>query len=414
MTNKPPDSASEHDGNWFLEAVGAAPTAPTGIEAIDELTRENDVSPTEVVGTGRTQAADLPAPTTRQLVQTTQVTVSSFDGSPGTTNAAFAPVSTKRAQTTPAAPPLSDLPPGDDATEAPDLVAPSAATVVNTVDEELARPLRSGRSFRWPVIVVLVLMIIAVGVAAIFLPRAAEAEALAVRQTYYDVTSDVRSYIPEAQAALDAITDETSDIDELSAAIPRIAELDSLAFAMQLVAAEPLPSTLPLVQTGAIDALVPLQDSTGSLGDDGSDLANRLGNAYVYRVSIPGLMQTGNLPTAATTETINEISSILAASLADDAAVVSRLPDDEIFSDVHALAQDSHMRYGPWQLEYLAALTNEDRDAAEVLITEIDETRADLAESNTAALAAFRSVFDGYIVEYAGQLEAHMNDLTQG
>jgi hypothetical protein len=251
-------------------------------------------------------------------------------------------------------------------------------------------------------------------VAATFLPRAAEAEALAVRQTYYDVTSDVRSYIPEAQAALDAITDETSDIAELSAAIPRIAELDSLAFAMQDTAAEPLPSTLPLVRTGAIDALVPLQDSTGSLGDDGSDLANRLGSAYIYRVSIPGLMQTGNLPTAATTETINEISSMLAASLADDAAVVSRLPRDEIFSDVHELALDSHTRYGPWQMEYLAALANEDRDAAEVLISEIDETRAGLAEANTGALAAFRSVFDSYIVEYAGQLEVHMTNLTLG
>jgi hypothetical protein len=168
------------------------------------------------------------------------------------------------------------------------------------------------------------------------------------------------------------------------------------------------------VQTAAIDALVPLQDSTGSLGDDGSDLANRLGNAYIYRVSIPGLMQTGNLPTAATTETINEISSTLAASLADDAAVVSQLPGDAIFSDVHALAFDSHTRYGPWQMEYLTALTNEDRDAAEVLITEINETRAGLAEANTEALAAFRSVFDSYIVDYAGQLEAHMNNLTLG
>ncbi len=437
MTNKVPDSESEHDGNWFLEAVGATPPAPTGSEAIDELTKENDIAPpaesevgstergegvtggdsetpAEVIGNGQTPSADQSAPATRQMLQTTQVTVSSFDGSPGTTNAAFAPTAARKAPTTPAPPPLPDDSPVDDAIDATDPVAPAAATVVQPIDEELARPLRSSRSFRWPVIVVLVLMIIAVGVAAIFLPRAAEAEALAVRQTYYDVTSDVRSYIPEAQTALDAITDETSDIAELSAAIPRIAELDSLAFSMQDAAAEPLPSTLPLVQTGAIDALVPLQDSTGSLGDDGSDLANRLGNAYIYRVSIPGLMQTGSLPTAATTETINEISSILATSLADDAAVVSQLPGDEIFSDVHALAFDSHNRYGPWQMEYLAALTNEDRDAAEVLIKEIDETRAGLAEANTEALAAFRSVFDTYIVEYARQLEAHMNNLTLG
>jgi len=259
-----------------------------------------------------------------------------------------------------------------------------------------------------------VLLIIAVGVAAVFLPRAVEAEALAVRQTYYDVTSDVRSYIPEVQVALDSITDETSDIAELSAAIPRIAGLDSRSFAMQQAAAEPLPSVLPLVPTGAIDALVPLRDTTAGLGDDGSDLARRLGNAYIYRVSIPGLMQTGNLPTAATTETINEISTTLAASLADDAATVAQLPQDPVFVEVKALADLSHARYATWQMEYLAALTNEDRDSAENLIAEITETKSLLARTNTEALALFRSEFDAYIVAYSGSLEVHMHNLSQG
>ena len=418
MTNKVPDSHSEHDGNWFLEAVGAAPPSPTGSEAMDELTRENDAIPAPIVDPSAeeipTQQPSPPAPSATQVLQTTQVTVSSFDGGPGTTNAAFAPTSAKGMQTAPLAPPLPVPLAAEMPTDAIDPIPADAITVASTVDEELARPLRSRRTFRWPVIAVLLLMILAVGVAAVVMPRAAEAEALAVRQTYYDVTSDVRGYIPEAQTALDSITDETSDIAELSAAIPRIAGLDSLAFSMQEAAAEPLPSTLPMVPTGAIDALVPLQDATGSLGDDGSDLANRIGNAYLYRVSIPGLMQTGNLPTAATTETINEIGATLATSLADDAAVVSRLPDDAIFSDVQALAQRSHTRYATWQTEYLGALTNEDRGAAEVLIAEINTTKVALAEANTVALASFRSTFDGYIVDYARQLEDHMNDLSQG
>ncbi len=418
MTNKVPDSDSERDGNWFLEAVGATPPSPTGSEAMDELTRENDAIPAPIVDPSAeevpTQRPSSAGPSAMQVLQTTQVTVSSFDGTPGTTNAAFAPASATRTQTAPVAPPLPVPLAVEVPTDAIDPIPADASTIASAVDEELARPLRSRRTFRWPVITVLLLMILAVGVAAVVLPRAAEAEALAVRQTYYDVTSNVRGHIPEAQEALDSITDETSDIAELSAAIPRIAELDSLAFSMQEAAAEPLPSIFPLVTTGAIDALVPLQDTTGSLGADGSDLANRLGNAYIYRVSIPGLMQTGNLPTAATTETINEISATLAASLADDAGVVSQLPDDAIFSNVQALAQQSHTRYATWQTEYLGALANEDRGAAEVLIAEINATKMDLADANTVALASFRSTFDGYIVDYAGQLEAHMNDLSQG
>ena len=418
MTYEGPDSDSERDGAWFLEAVGAAPPAPTGSEAMDELTRENDAipapdaaSPSDGIPGQRTSAAE---PSAMQVLQTTQVTVSSFDGSPGTTNAAFAPTTARRTQAAPVAPPLPIQPSVETPTDVMDPIAADAPTVASTVDPELARPLRSRRTFRWPVIAVLLLAILAVGVAAVVMPRAAEAEALAVRQIYYDVTSDVRTYIPEAQIALDSITDETTDIAELSAAIPRIAELDSLAFSMQEAAADPLPSTLPLVPTGAIDALVPLQDTTGSLGADGSDLAHRLGNAYIYRVSIPGLMQTGNLPTAATTETINEISGTLAASLADDAAVVSQLPDDAIFSDVQALAFQSHTRYATWQAEYLGALTSEDRGAAEELIAEINATKVALADANSVALASFRSTFDGYIVDYAGQLEVHMSDLSQG
>jgi hypothetical protein len=131
-------------------------------------------------------------------------------------------------------------------------------------------------------------------------------------------------------------------------------------------------------------------------------------------VSIPGLMQTGNLPTAATTETVNEISATLAASLADDATVVARLPNDPIFSDVQTLAQDSHTRYSTWQMDYLEALTNEDRGAAEILVAEINATKASLAQGNTEALTTFRSDFDGHIVEYAGQLETHMSDLSRG
>lgn len=400
MPTETPDPDIEHGADWFLEAIGAVPPPPTGSEAIDELTRENDIVPD-------TAAGDRSGATT-QIVQTTQVTTSSFDGSPGTTNAAFAPAPLQKVATLEVAPPLPPPPPSPEAADA------AAATVVADVEMELSRPLRARRSFRWPIVIVLVLMIIAVGVAAIFMPRAVEAEAVTVRQMYYDVTADVRSYIPEAQIALDSITDKSSDIAQLSAAIPRIAQLDSRSFAMQTEAAEPLPSTFPLVPTGAIDALIPLQDTTGRLGDDGSDLAERLGNAYFYRVSIPGLMQTGNLPTAATTETINRISATLASSLADDARFVSQLPDDPIFEDVHTLAEDSHERYGSWQTEYLAALADDDRGTAQVLIAEINATGTALAEANTEALGAFRAEFDAHIVGYAGELDVHMSNLSRG
>jgi len=281
------------------------------------------------------------------------------------------------------------------------------------VDAALPRPLRSKRSFRWPIVTVLVLAIVVVAAAVIWLPRATRAEALSVRQSYYDATSAVRNHLPSAQTALDAITDLESSTDALSAAIPIIATLDSLAFDMEAVAIEPLPSVLPLVPKGAIDALKPVQQQTTLLGAEGAKVASRLGYGYIYRTTIPSLMNTGNLPTSASTDTINTLSVTLSTSLSQDATSVATLPDDATFADVQQQALDAHTRYTQWQSEYLSALTSQNTEAALTLVRELDDLRAGLNAANAAALGVFRTELDTEIVTYASQLESHMAVLTQ-
>lgn len=445
MTTKFPDDANDGDGSWFLEAIGTTPPPPTGTDALAELTKENEVIPPPVASDAQeSEESQIPsaeaaataasadatpeagsdavldgAPTV--AMKTTQITTSSFDGDPGTANATYdrsRRSSSKPTTTRPMIPPPPP-PPTQTQTRAP---APAAATIVDPppvapfeppqVDASLARPLQSKRSFRWPIVVVLVLLIAAVAVAAIWLPQATESEALKVRQSYYDATSAVRNHLPPTQTALDAITTIDSSPESLSASIPIIATLDSLAFDMEAIAAEPLPSVFPLVPKGAIDALKPLQQQTALLGAEGTKMASRLGNGYIYHTTIPDLMDTGNLPTSASTETINTISVTLATSLSNDATAVAGLPADDTFNGVREEALTSHARYTEWQTEYLSALTSQNTELALTLVSELDEMRTQLNATNAAALGEFRTEMDTRIVTYAGQLESHMAALN--
>lgn len=449
MTTRFPDDTSDSDGSWFLEAVGAAPPPPTAADAMAELTRENEIIPppgadntpesdtkqtptptadsnaeTDAVSTGAASknAASQDAVSKDAVtvaMRTTQITTSSFDGDPGTTNATYdrstrpptRPTTTR--PMVPPPPPPPTVAPATIADPAPVPPVEPPGLEARQVDATLARPLRTKRSFRWPIVVILVLLIAAVAVAALLLPQATESEALQVRQSYYDATSAVRNHLPATQTALDAITTIDASPESLSTSVSIIATLDSLAFDMEATAAEPLPSVLPLVPKGAIDALKPLQQQTALLGAEGTGLASRLGNAYIYHTTIPDLMDTGNLPTSASTETINTISVTLATSLSKDATAVAELPTDDTFNVVREEAVTSHTRYASWQTEYLSALTSENTELALDLVTELDEMRTRLNATNASALGEFRTEVDTWIVTYAGQLEAHMTELTQ-
>ncbi len=409
MSRYTSNGSDGNDGTWFLEAVGAKPRAQLPSEAVAELTAENTLADIPVV------LAPDSAPT-QATAERSAPTIIEFDGDPGTSTSSFHPV--------PVPPPAPDLEhpdaAGPDAITPPDLEGPPTdelpviASPLSLEDETRLSPaLRSRRSFRWPVVVMLVLAIGAVAVGAWWLPRSVNDSALATRQSYYDAAAGVRNFLPTSQAALDDITNPGSDTAAVASSVPVIAELDRLAFDLEAVTGEPLPNSLPFVPTGPIDELVPLRDTGSILGDSASDLARRLGNAYVYRTSIPQLLETGPLPSTATTQEVNAISVLLAGSLAEDASLLSELPDDPAFADVRTAAVAAVGRYAAWQDDYLGALTAEDATAATNLIGELDGIRRALTGLNDEALLAFRSEADLWIVRLASELETYMGELTE-
>ena len=395
MSKHTSNRSAGNDGTWFLEAIGASPRPPSSTEAVADLEAEN-ASPDDLVAVS--VGADDPDVT---------VELSSFDGDPGTSTSSFHPV--------PATPPPPAVLPEDfDIEDAQDAKSPDLAHDPDEepVDDALEPVVRSRRNFRWPIVIVLLLAIGAVVVAAVWLPIAARNEAQAVRTSYYDAAFVVRDYLPVSQGALDAITDPASDPSAVTAAVPVIAELDTRAFALEEVTAEPLPTTLPFIPSPELDELAPLQDRGAILGAASSDLARRLGNAYVYRTSMPLLLDLGDLPSTATTEQINALAVQTASTLASDAGVVADLPDDPAFVEVKAAAIAALDRATVWQDEYLESLANEDEASATVLIAEMDQIRTDLGVATVDALIAFRGTADVAIVELAADFDIYLADVA--
>ncbi len=392
MAKQPPQKPAQDDGTWFLEAVGAKPASPTPIEAVEELTRENEIADLDAI------EPPAPAPAAATPTPDARIERIAFDGDPGTSTSTFAPIPE------PPPPPsvLVDQPPIHDTAPEPEF------------DQTLlSPPLRTRRRFRWPVAIVLIALVAAIGVAVIWLPSAADQEALAIRQTNYDATLAVRSYLPTVQDALDAVTNPASTNDRISASIPAISQLSSHASTLTDAARLPPPSLLPFVPSEPVDALIPLQERSSILAADVAEIARRLGHGYVYRTSIPRLLTTGDLPSEASTQQINSIAVDIAESLAEDAGVLGDLPTDPAFAEVSTAANRAVDRYGQWQDEYLAALATGDPEAASVLITEIATLRDDLITTNTEVLLAFRSEMDERILSLAVQLEEHLNDLAR-
>ncbi len=390
MAKQPPQKPAQDDGTWFLEAVGAKTPSPTPIEAVEELTRENAIAELD------SPAEPPPAHGDTASVRHEQIERITFDGDPGTSTSTFAPIPE------PPPPPLL----GSE-TAPPDTPEPE-------FDETLLAPaLRTRRRFRWPVAIALITVLVAVGVAVVWLPRAADQEALAIRQTNYDATLQVRSFLPEVQGALDAITNPESTNDQAAGAIPTLSQLSSQASTLSDAAAIPPPTLFPFVPSDSLDALVPLQERSNILASDTAEIARRLGHGYVYRTSIPQLLATGVLVTEASTQQINAIAVDLASSLADDAGVVGDLPNDPSFAGVTQGAALAIERYSQWQDEYLAALASGDAAAATGFIAEIAAMRDDLASINSEALLAFRTEMDGRVLSLADQLDEHLSDLAR-
>ncbi|MCL1601363.1 MAG: hypothetical protein M3112_07485 [Actinomycetia bacterium] len=383
MAKRNDNKSTGNDGSWFLEAVGAIPPPLKPSETVAALEYDNTASD--------------PSPATAPIDD--DGSSSSFDGGTATSTSAFeSPTSLLTAE-------LAD-------TSGTEAIDPSLSIEPHD-DTQLSSVLRTRRPFRWPVLMFAVALV-AVGATAVFwLPTALRQDAAGMKTSYANASIALRQQLAPGQAALDTITDPSSTPQELSASVPVISQLDSAAHQLGVVAGEPLPRQLPFYSVPEVAELGSLQDAAQINAAQGSDVARQVGYTYVYRTTIPQLLQTGELPTSADVQTINALSVSLASSLVEDSAALADLPTPEFASDLNDGAHAAIERYASWQNEYLTALADGDESATRALIDELDEIRIELDRMLIDALGVARVEVDLQIVELAASLDLFLKDLTR-
>jgi len=369
-----------NDGRWFLELIGVASPRPAAREAIAGLAASTDAAPSP-------PGTISPAPASSESTGTV-VAVEGI-GQPPTGSAlsfddeAHPPL------------PAETPPPGQVGVALPPDWEP----------DDVAPTLRSPRRVRLGAIIATAIAATVVVAGVAIVPRLTTAKAARLATQYRTALVELRNALPDAQASLATFTDPTTDTVTVTQAVPAVAALDNAAHDVGVLADAPLPSTLPLVPRGPIDALAPVRDEMKLESAEGSRIALELGHIFRYRTAIPAMLQPGPLPTEADATTINSLSVTLASSLADDTALAAGLPDSATFQAVDELVTSTLTRYEAWQGEYLVALKAGDTAEAEQLVAELEGLRNSLNTALTEALGEARTTVDADILALAQTLE---------
>ena len=393
------ESMPGNDGTWFLELVGAKQSAPHHSETLaelaaidEELAAAPSAEPAAAAATGIIGSAPntlthsvATLDTSGSLTETTSAALLAEEFAADTDNTVETPVVSTASGTQDA---LTDWQP-----------------------EEISRPLRSRRSFRWTAVALIVAIVIAAATAIVLIPRSVDQQATRTAANYRQALVGLRNELPEAQLVLADLTDPTTSQEALDSVIPRTAAVAARAQAVTMLGADPLPTTPPLFPRGSIEALEPTRQAMAIFGTEGELIAARIGRGYVYRTTVPQLFETPPLPTSATDSAIDQLSVSLAGSLADTTGLVSDLPEDAAFAAARNAAVKGTADFADWQLVYLETLRVGDTETAIVLVTDLDEIRARVVRAIEQGLLVLREDVDRQIVDLAGEIEGTLSQI---
>jgi hypothetical protein len=270
----------------------------------------------------------------------------------------------------------------------------------------------SGRTFRWPIIVAALLVLFG-GLALIHSASTMpEHAATTAKQTYLHATTDYAAQLPNAHQTVAVITDPASQTAALSDAAVSLSSFDSPARALFEVAAEPLPTVLPLVSRTPLDALTPVRRSMATASEIGLSVERRLGDALSYRLVLEKAFQLPQLPTAATQQQIATLGVSLGLAVTTTSESVTQLPDEPFLAEHLAGATQLSLRLDDWQVEYLDALRQGDQEQAAALVQEIDQRIAALQAGLASPLAAMHDWAETQLNTLEGQLDTITAELS--
>ncbi len=253
----------------------------------------------------------------------------------------------------------------------------------------------------------------ALGAGIYLLPRASSQDAAVLASQHRNAMIEMRIELPSTQQALADLTDPAASPEAVSAVPEAIAALSSVSGRAIATATTPIPATLPLVPRAGFDSLEPTRETMTILGATGRDVAGRIGIGFIYRTSIEALFGIDQLPVGAPDDAIADLSLALAEDLANVGRLIADLPQDALFVAVAEAATVASRRYPTWQLEYLDALRQSDREQAGALVAELAAARHTIESRLHNALSDMRIELDAVIVILAAELEAAIDAVPE-
>ncbi|NIA25656.1 MAG: hypothetical protein GWP04_08800 [Gammaproteobacteria bacterium] len=266
----------------------------------------------------------------------------------------------------------------------------------------------SGRTFRWPIVISSLVLLFA-GLSIIrwasSMPERAAATATA---SYSSATAAFENQLPEARQTIGIVTDIDADTAQLADAAVSLSKLDETARRLFEVAADPLPSMLPLISRSSLEALTPTRRAMATASEIGLTLERRLGDALSYRLVFRKAFRLPPLVTTASQQEIATLGVALGLAVTDTQEAVQQLPKEPFFANHLLASQQLALRLDDWQVEYLDALRTGDEATAGQLIQEIRQRIAAL----DAGIEAPLSTLNDWAETQLGTLQIQLDKIS--
>ncbi|GBD85131.1 hypothetical protein BMS3Abin02_01531 [bacterium BMS3Abin02] len=249
----------------------------------------------------------------------------------------------------------------------------------------------SARTFRWSIVIASLVLLFA-GLSLIrWASSMPERAAAAATTSYLSATAAFENQLPETRQTVATVTDIDAGTTQLADAAVSLSKLDESARRLFEVAADPLPSVLPLISRSPLEALTPARRAMGTASEIGLTLERRLGDALSYRLVFGRAFRLPPLVTTASQQEIATLGVSLGLAVTDTQEAVEKLPGEPFFANHLLASQQLALRLDNWQVEYLDALRKGDETTASLLIQEIQQKVAALDAGVEAPLATLNN-----------------------
>jgi len=231
----------------------------------------------------------------------------------------------------------------------------------------------SPRTFRWSIVIASLVLLFA-GLSVIrWASGMPERAATTAAASYLNATAAFENQLPEIRETVGIVTDIDANTTQLANAAVSLSKLDESARRLFEVAADPLPSMLPLISRSSLEALTPTRRAMATASEIGLSLERRLGDALSYRLVLGKAFRLPPLVTTASQQEIATLGVSLGLAVTDTQEAVAKLPEEPFFANHLLASRQLALRLDDWQVEYLDALRTGDETTASRLIQEIQQ-----------------------------------------